>query len=87
MYRSTFSSPRHMLEVSGQLYATPATLPRGKSPRYLLERRLDGPQSRSGRRGEVKMTGNDDSLLNKHPRPSISFFTDDDVVAPLTNSE
>jgi hypothetical protein len=31
MYRSTFSWPRHYLEVSGQLHA-PAALPPGKSP-------------------------------------------------------
>jgi hypothetical protein len=29
--------------------------PRGRSPRFSLERRLGGPQSRSGRRGEVKI--------------------------------
>jgi hypothetical protein len=29
--------------------------PRGKSPRYPLDRRLDGPQSRSGRSGEEKI--------------------------------
>jgi len=37
------------MEVSGQLHAL-ATLPQGKEPsppRYLLDRRLDGPQSRS----------------------------------------
>jgi hypothetical protein len=39
--------------VSGQLHA-PAALPPGKSPRYPFYRRLDGPQSRSGRYGEVK---------------------------------
>jgi hypothetical protein len=53
MYRSTFSWPRHQLEVSGQLHA-PAALPPGKSPRYPFYRRLGGPQSRSGRYGEVK---------------------------------
>jgi hypothetical protein len=37
--------------VSGQRHA-PATLyTRGKDPRYTLDRRLGGPQSRSGRRG------------------------------------
>jgi hypothetical protein len=40
--------------VSGQLHA-PAALPPGKSPRYPFYRRLGGPQSRSGRYGEVKM--------------------------------
>jgi hypothetical protein len=35
---------------------TPLPLyPRGKSPRYPLDRRLGGPQSQSGRRGEVKI--------------------------------
>jgi hypothetical protein len=41
------------MEVSGQLHA-PAALPQGKSPRYPLDRRLDGPQNRSGRGGEEK---------------------------------
>jgi hypothetical protein len=41
------------MEVSGQLHA-PAALPPGKEPRYALDRRLDGPQSRSGRCGEEK---------------------------------
>jgi hypothetical protein len=42
------------LEVSGQLHA-PAALPPGKSPRYPFYRRLGGPQSRSGRYGELKI--------------------------------
>jgi hypothetical protein len=37
------------MEVSGQLN------PRGKSQRYPLDKRLDGPQNRSGRRGEEKI--------------------------------
>jgi hypothetical protein len=41
------------MEVSGQLHA-PAALPPGKSPWYPLDRRLCGPQSRSGRGGEEK---------------------------------
>jgi hypothetical protein len=40
--------------VSGQLHA-PAALPPGKSSRYPFYRRLGGPQSRSGRYGEVKI--------------------------------
>jgi hypothetical protein len=54
MYRSTFSWPRHWLKVCGQLHA-PAALPQGKSPRYSFYKRLGGPQSRSGRYGEVKI--------------------------------
>jgi hypothetical protein len=40
--------------VSGQLHA-PSTLPPGKEPPYPLDRRLIGPQSRSGRHGKVKI--------------------------------
>jgi hypothetical protein len=54
MYRPTFSWPRHKLKVSGQLQA-PSALPPGKEPRYPLDRRLGGPQSRSGWHGEVKI--------------------------------
>jgi hypothetical protein len=43
------------MEVSGQLHA-PAVLLKGKSPRYPLDRRLDGPQNRSGHGGENKNT-------------------------------
>jgi hypothetical protein len=49
------------MEVNGQLHA-PATLPQGKSPFYTLDRRLGGPQSRSGRYGEEK---------NSQPPPGI----------------
>jgi hypothetical protein len=41
------------MEVSGQLH-DPTALPQGKSPWYLLDRRLGGPQGRSGRGGEEK---------------------------------
>jgi hypothetical protein len=41
------------MEVSGQLHV-PAALLRGKRPWYPLDRRLGGPQSRSGRGGEEK---------------------------------
>jgi hypothetical protein len=44
------------MEGSGQLH-TPAALPPGKRPRYPLERRLGGPQNRSGRRVEEKIVG------------------------------
>jgi hypothetical protein len=51
IYRSTFSWRRHLLEMRGQLYAL-AALSQGKSSRYRLYRRLGGPQSPSGGRGE-----------------------------------
>jgi hypothetical protein len=42
-----------LVEVGGQLHV-PAALPPGTNPRYPLYRWLGGPQSRSGRDGEVK---------------------------------
>jgi hypothetical protein len=40
--------------ASGQHHAPVALYPRGKNPRYPLDRRLGGPQSRSVRRGYKK---------------------------------
>jgi hypothetical protein len=42
------------MEVSGQLHAPAVLYPRGKDPRYPLDRRLDGPQSWYGYRGYRK---------------------------------
>jgi hypothetical protein len=44
------------MEMSGQFYAPVNLLP-GEIPPYPLDRRLSGPQSRSGRFGEVKTHG------------------------------
>jgi len=41
------------MDVSGQLHASAALLPE-KEPRYQLDKRLGGLQSRSGRGGEEK---------------------------------
>jgi hypothetical protein len=43
------------MEVSGQIHA-PAALTHEKEPQYVLDRRLGGPQSRSGRCGEKILT-------------------------------
>jgi hypothetical protein len=40
----------HWMGVSGQHHAPAALCPRGKDPRYPLDRGLGGPQSRYGRR-------------------------------------
>jgi len=52
-YSSTHSYPRHYMEMNGQLNAHTA-LPTGKEPQLPLDRRLCGPQSRSGRDVEEK---------------------------------
>jgi hypothetical protein len=44
-----------LVGVSGQLHASAAFPPGGKSPFYPLDRSLDGPKIRSGRRGEEKI--------------------------------
>jgi hypothetical protein len=59
------------MEVSGQLHA-PATLLQGKNPWYLLDRRLGGPQSRSGCGGEEK---NSQPLPGVEPPITSSNFT------------
>jgi hypothetical protein len=60
------------MEVSGQLHA-PAALPPGKSPWYPLDRRLGGPQSRSGRGGLEKNTQLPPGIEPQNPdRPARS---------------
>jgi hypothetical protein len=51
----THSRPRHQMGVSGQRHAPAALYPGGKDPRYPLDRRLAGPQSRldAEDRGEI----------------------------------
>jgi hypothetical protein len=41
------------MEVSGEFHDPVALIP-GQEPRYALDRRMGGPQSRSGRGGEEK---------------------------------
>jgi hypothetical protein len=55
------------MEVSGQLHA-PAALPRGKSPRYPLDRTLDGSQSRFGWLGDDKIL---DAYRDSNSDPSV----------------
>jgi hypothetical protein len=54
------------MEVNGQLHA-PASIPQRKEPRYPLDRRLGGPQGRSGRCGEENILL---TLSAIEPRPS-----------------
>jgi hypothetical protein len=66
-----------MYRPSGQLHA-PTALPPEKEPPYQLYRRLGGPQSQSGRHGEVKILASHRDL-NSDPlvvQPIASRYTD-----------
>jgi hypothetical protein len=75
------------MEVSGQIHA-PAALPRGKEPRYPLDRRLGGPQSQCGRRGENSWPYLDSNSDPSVVQPVASRYTDLVIPAPklLRNS-
>jgi hypothetical protein len=64
------------MEVSGQFHA-PAAVPHGKSPWHPLDRRLGGPQSRSGRGGEEK---------NSQPLPELEPPIKPPIAQRYTNS-
>jgi hypothetical protein len=55
------------MDVSGQI-RVPAALSQGKIPWYLLDRKLGGHQSRSGRGGEQKIPS---PPRESNPRTSI----------------
>jgi hypothetical protein len=71
MYRPMISSPAHYLQVSGQLHA-PADLPQGKSLRYLFDKRMGGPQDRSGWHRVVKILASPGLELQPLGRPARS---------------
>jgi hypothetical protein len=58
------------MEVSGQPH-TPVALPQERSPWYPLDRRLGGPQSRSGRGGEER---NSQPCQESNPNHSLTFY-------------
>jgi hypothetical protein len=65
------------MEVSGQLHAPDAIAP-GKDPRYPLDRRLRGPQSRSRRCGKEKIfptAGNPIPVVKLVARPYNNWAT------------
>jgi hypothetical protein len=70
--------------VSGQLHA-PVALPPEKSPRYPFYRRLGGPQSRSGRYGEVTISYPTGTRTPAPPvvQPVASRYTDWAIPAPV----
>jgi hypothetical protein len=56
---------------------TPRPLyPRGKSPLCPLDRRLSGPESRSGRRGENSWPNRDSKFVPSDVQPVASHYTD-----------
>jgi hypothetical protein len=62
------------MEVSGHFHA-PAALSSRKEPRYPLDRRLGGPQSRSGRDGENKNSNHCIFRQLNPGRPGCSVVT------------
>jgi hypothetical protein len=57
--------------------------PRGKSPHYPLDRRLGGPQNRSGRYGEKSFLYWDSNFDLSAIQPVASRYTDCATLAPL----
>jgi hypothetical protein len=76
-YSATHSWPGHSKEVSCQLQAL-AALPPGNSPWYPLDRRLGGPQRRSGSGIEEKFPAPAGNWTLEHwsPSPLHSRYTD-----------
>jgi hypothetical protein len=69
--------------VSGQHHALAALYPQGKNPQYRLDRRLGGPQSRSGHRDlEEKSSA---SFGDRTPviQSVVSHYTDCATLAPI----
>jgi hypothetical protein len=64
------------MEVSGQLHA-PAALPQGKSPWYSLDRRLGGPQNRSGRDGEERNSQTPPGIEPENPDRLYEIMSND----------
>jgi hypothetical protein len=74
------------LAEGGQLHA-PAALPPGKKPRYPLDRRLGGPQSRSERREEISWpywgSNSDPSVVQSVASPYTDYaILDNDKTIP-----
>jgi hypothetical protein len=66
------------VDVKIHIFLTSTAFPRGKSPRYPLDRNLSRPQSRSGRRGEEKIR-NPAGTRNSNPsvvQPVASRYSD-----------
>jgi hypothetical protein len=76
MYRATFSCRWVVGFTPLPLY------PRGKSPRYRLDRRLGEPHSRSGRHGENSWPYRDWKSLPSVIQPAASRYTDYGIPAP-----
>jgi hypothetical protein len=72
------------MEVSGQLHAS-AALSQGKSPWYPLDRRLGGPQSRSGSHGEEQDSKSLVGLEPQNIQPVTQNYTNKLNRIPSTN--
>jgi hypothetical protein len=72
------------MEVSGQRHASAALYPRWKDPRYPLDRRLGGPQSRVWTQGLQEKSSA--ALGDRTPivQPVVRHYTDWATAAPKT---
>jgi hypothetical protein len=71
-----YSWPRQWIEVSGQLHVPAALTPREIVPNTRLDRRLGGPQSRFGRRGENCLPYRDSNSEPSVVQPVASRYTE-----------
>jgi hypothetical protein len=69
------------MEVSSELHA-PATLSPGKEPRYPLDRRLGGPQSRSGDGDEEKNNRRNCTCVQLRTTPQREDVWGSEGIAP-----
>jgi hypothetical protein len=83
MYISTFSWPQGKWSASRLGRFTP----RERAPQYPLDRRLGGPQSQSGRRGEEKILDPTriQTLISSVVQPRASRYTNYVILVPLPN--
>jgi hypothetical protein len=83
MYRSTFPWPRHYEVLLHSWRWVVTFTPRPLYPRYILDRRLGGPQNQSGRREENFWSYRDSNSNLSLVQLVVSHYTDCTISVPL----